>query len=456
MAINHDALDRFVKKEMLRTKVPGVAVGLQYKGKAYTKGYGVTNVDHPLAVDEHTLFQIGSTTKTFTATAMMRLVEQGKVELSAPIRRYLPDFRLRDKEVSRKATVMHLFTHTGGWLGDYFADHGRGDDALAQVVSNMSKLKQLTPLGEVWSYNNAGFYVAGRIIEKVMKMTYEAAIREMLFEPLGMNHSFFFADEVVARKVAAGHMTTAAGKSTVVHPWQMSRTVNPAGGIISDVTDQLIWARFHMGDGRGPDGKRLLRKSSIAKMQKAQAVAGSMADAVGISWLLTNLGGTRLVAHGGTTPGHLSAFRMAPDEGFAITVLTNSTQGGQLHGSVVKWALEHYLGLQQPDRKPIEMESRKLSAYAGNYRIEAIGSTFEIASRNGGLTLKVPTPGKGPDGKKPAAIPGVPLHFYEDDKVTATKGPAKGALGDFVRGANGRVAWFRFGGRIHRKVPATK
>lgn len=453
MAINHDPLDRFIKKKMASTGVPGVAVGIQFKGKEYTKGYGVTNVDYPLPVDAETLFQIGSTTKTFTATAMMRLVEQGKVNLADPIRKYLPDFSLRDKTVSRKATVLNLFTHTGGWLGDHFEDHGRGDDALTRIVEKMSKLKQLTPPGEVFSYNNAAFYVAGRIVERVTKKPYESAIKELLFSPLGMTHSFFFAEEAITYKVVAGHITTANGKSTIVRPWQLSRTANPAGGIISDVKEQLKWARFHLGDGRTPDGKRLLRKATVARMQKAQAPAGSMADEVGISWLLRNVDGKRLVAHGGTTPGQLSAFMMVPDEGFAITVLTNSTRGGQLHGQVVRWALEHYLDVKQPDEKPIKVDAARLATYAGKYRMESSGLIFDVVARSGGLTIKFPSPSVGPNGKKPPGIPPIPMYFFDDDRVTASKGPSKGAKAEFVRGANGRLAWFRFGGRIHKKLP---
>ena len=433
-----------------------MAVGVQFKGKEYTKGFGVTNLDHPLPVDAETLFQIGSTTKTFTATAMMRLVEQGKVNLADPIRKYLPDFSVRDKMVSRKATVLHLFTHTGGWLGDYFGNHGRGDDALKRVVEKMSNLKQLTPLGEVWSYNNAAFYVAGRIVEKVTKKPYESAIRELLFAPLEMTHSFFFAEEVVTHKVVAGHNTNAAGRSTIVRPWQLSRTVNPAGGIISDVKEQLKWARFHLGDGCAPNGKRLLRKTTLAKMQKAQARAGNMADEVGISWLLRNVDGKRLVAHGGSTPGQQSAFMMVPDKGFAITVLTNSTRGGELHGQVVMWALEHYLGIKQPDRQPVKVDPTRLASYAGQYRIESSGLFIDIAARRGGLTVKFPAPPAGPNGKKPAETPPIQMHFFDEDRVTASAGPLKGSTGDFVRGANGRVAWFRFGARIHRKISAKK
>ena len=143
--------------------VPGVAIAVVSGGEEETAGLGVTSIENPLEVTPDTLFQIGSIGKTFTATAIMRLVEQGKVDLDVPVRTYLPDFRLADDNVAARVTIRHLLTHTGGWEGDYFDDFGLGDDALARMVGRLEELPQLTPLGEVWAYNNAGFYVAGRV-----------------------------------------------------------------------------------------------------------------------------------------------------------------------------------------------------------------------------------------------------------------------------------------------------
>src|SRR5687767_1537444 len=128
------SLGSFVTKTMDTLGVPGVSVGILHDGDEVSAGFGVTNIEHPQQVDEGTLFQIGSTTKTFTATVMMRLVEEGKVDLDKPVVTYLPKFRLADEDAARRATVQHLLTHTGGWLGDYFDDFGRGDDALRRVV----------------------------------------------------------------------------------------------------------------------------------------------------------------------------------------------------------------------------------------------------------------------------------------------------------------------------------
>ncbi len=101
-----------------------------YQGEAYVRGYGVTNVDQPQTVDGDTLFRIASTTKTFTGTTIMRLVERGTLDFNAPIRRYLPDFRVADEEASAQVTLRQCLNHSAGWVGDDEMDFGRGDDAL--------------------------------------------------------------------------------------------------------------------------------------------------------------------------------------------------------------------------------------------------------------------------------------------------------------------------------------
>src|SRR5437763_16146720 len=123
--------------------VPGVAVGVYIDGGEQYAFDGVTNVESPLPIDDKTLFQFGSTGKTFTATAVMRLVDQGKVDLHAPVRTYLPDFGLKDEDVARQVTVLHLLNHTAGWSGDVMDDTGDGDDALEKYVELLATVEQV-------------------------------------------------------------------------------------------------------------------------------------------------------------------------------------------------------------------------------------------------------------------------------------------------------------------------
>ena len=446
-------IERFVRAQMRRTGTPGVAVGVLIGSRAQAAGFGITSVEAPSQVDEETLFQIGSTTKTFTATAVMRLVDEGKLDLDAPVRQYIRGLRLKDPGVTRKVTVRHLLTHTGGWVGDYFAETGRGDDALAKVVGMLHKVPQMTPLGEVWHYNNAGFYLAGRVIEAVYGKPFETAIAELLLQPLGMTRSFFFADEAVAYRIAAGHL----GKGTrhsVTSPWALPRSVHPAGGIISDVVDQLRWAEFHMGDGRAPGGKRLLRVSSLREMQRAQAPAGSIADSVGLSWLLSDVDGVHIVEHGGTTNGHLSAFTMVPERRFAVTVLTNSTRGGELHHAVVDRALAHYLGVRRRPPRPFRRGRVDPAAYAGRYIDGLRQSAFDlVALRDGRLKGTL----SSLDGEE-SPVPIAPFHvaFYDDDRAVVQDSRIKGSRLEFLRDDRGRLRFVRVGGRLMRRTSAAK
>ena len=448
--LNFDLLGETVQAAMERLQVPGVAVGLLHQGETYTAGFGVANINHPLPVDAETLFQIGSTTKTVTATAAMRLVEQGKLDLNAPIRTYLPDFRLADEETAARATLRHVFTHTGGWLGDYFDDLGRGADALAKIVADMATFPQLAPLGEIWSYNNAGYYLAGRVIEVVAGQTYEEAAKELVLEPLGMTRSFFFAEEAITHRVAVGHIAQ-ADKIEVAEPWALARASSPVGGIISNVHDQLRYARFHLGDGATAAGTRLLTPETMAFMQTPLASAGSLADAVGVSWLLKDVAGTRLVMHGGATHGQMSAFVMVPERDFAITVLTNANRGRELHGEITAWALERYLGLVEPPPTWLKLSPQKLTEYAGFYSAALTDASLSLEGDDlilqsipkGGFPKKDSKPGPPP--------PPVRLAFQAKDRVTALDSPFTNQRGEFLRAENGRLAWFRFGGRIHAR-----
>jgi CubicO group peptidase (beta-lactamase class C family) len=447
---DHKALHTQITTSMDRLKVPGVAIGLLYEGEEHTAGFGVTNVNHPLPVTPDTLFQIGSTTKTITATATMRLVEQGLLDLDAPLRTYLPDLRLADADVAARVTLRHLFTHSSGWQGDYFDDTGDGDDALANIVTRMATLDQISPLGSIFNYNNAGYYVAGRVIEVVTGKTYEAAARELVLAPLEMDRSFFFARDVITDRVAVGHRAE-NGRPTVLREWSLARASNPGGGLISTAPDQLRYARFHLGEGTAPDGARLLTPDSMRLMQTAQLSVGAGTNAVGISWLLREVHGTPIVAHGGATNGQMSAFLMVPSAGFALTILTNAAEGTRLHREISGWTLRHYLGLADADPTPITLPVTDLAAYTGHYR--SIARDIVLTVQGDSLQVQTVFTAGFPRKDSPLRPPTPPyrISFYGRDRIVVAEGPEQGTLGEFLRDADGRIAWLRLDLRVYRR-----
>jgi CubicO group peptidase (beta-lactamase class C family) len=448
-----DELSDFVREGMQRRNVPGVALGVVHDGRDFLAGLGVTNVDHPLPVDGDTLFQIGSTTKTFTATLAMIQADEGKLDLDAPVRQYLPDLKLADEEATAGLTVRHLLTHMGGWAGDFFLDTGWGDDALATYVTRMAELPQLTRLGERYSYNNAGFCLAGRVLEVTAGGTFEAAMRQRVFRPLGLARSSFFPAEVMLRRFAVGH-AVADGKVSVASPWPIPRANNPAGGISSSAREQLSYARFHLGDGAGAAGSAVLSAAAMAEMQKP-AVSAPLGREQGLAWMLRDLHGARLVFHGGATNGQQSAFLMVPDAGFAITVLTNSGTGARLHSETTKWALKRYLGLDDPDPRPIEASREELAALAGRY--QGYMADLEIELGEDGLSMtSLP---RDAVSRLSDAVPrpvAARIAASGPDRFVVLDGPSEGVEAELLRDGSGQIVWLQSGGRLYRRQPASE
>ena len=445
-----EQLGSYITDAMQQYHVPGVAVGVQHEGREYTAGFGVTNVKHPLPVNGDTLFQIGSTTKTFTATTAMRLVELSKLDLDMPVRHYLPDFRMADPDVTARVTTRHLLTHVGGWLGDYFDDLGNGDDALALYVARMAELPQLTPLGTVWSYNNAAFSLAGRVIEAVSGQTYEAALTELVLKPLGLNDSFIMPTDVMTHRFASGHIVRDE-KPVIATPWPLARSAHAAGALSSTAKDQLRYARFHMGDGRVENGTRVLKPESMQQMQ-TRITDATLGEVMGLSWFLRDADGTRIVRHGGATNGQLSAFLFAPARGFALTLLTNSDTGAELNRSVTSWALEQYLGIAEPAQPHLSSSEAELAPYAGQYTTRL--NETDLYVRDGQLMMQLTPKGGFPykDSPPNPAPPPTRLAFIDADRVVALDAPSTGVQGEFLRDPEGRIEWFRFGSRIKRRV----
>lgn len=433
--------------EMKRLRVPGVAIGIWHKGKEYTAGFGITSIEHPLPVTADTLFQTGSISKTFTGTLMMMLVEQGKVDLDAPVRKYVKDFRVKDKAVSQKVTVRQLLTHMGGWVGDYFNDFGNGDDALARMVKDIAKLPQVQPLGTIWSYNNTGFNIASRIIEVVTKKPFERALQEMLLDPLGLEMTFFYPSDILfTHRFVVGHYIEKK-QLKLARPWAIGRAGNGVGGVVSNVRDLLKYARFHMSNGK----KNVISGRSLKAMRVPQADAGGR-GLMGITWFIRKVGDITAYAHGGATHGQQAYFFFIPDKDFACAILTNSDDGGIITAEVFSKVLDVYFNTRVKLPTPIDIAAVELKEYIGRYKIGTECLDLKIKGKHL-IYHHIPLGGfPTPDTPPGPALPPMRFAFYEKDKVIGLDEPYKDALGDFIRNAKGQLQFFRIGGRAHKKI----
>jgi CubicO group peptidase (beta-lactamase class C family) len=446
-----DALDAQIQAAMAEAGVPGAAVGLLYRGETYVAGYGVTNVDYPLPVDPDTLFQIGSITKTFTMAAAMRLVEQGLLDLDAPIRRYLPDLRMSDPDVAARVTLRQLLTHTSGLPADNFAAMGGGDAALARYVAEeVPREPLLLPLGRYPSYSNTGLSLAGRVVEVVSGRPYETAIRELLLAPLGMEHATFFAEDAIVAATAAGH-TVLDGTPYVQRPWALPRTAHAAGGIAASVRDMLRYAQLWLSDGMSPDGARLLSPAALVEIGTPQARQPADLSTFGLSWILADLNGVAFWGHDGGTFGQNARLGLARDLDFAYCALTNAANGGAVLAAGQHWALEHLLGMPEPATpvpSPLPLDAAELAGYAGVY--ENPGETrYTLRVRDDGLELTSEVVDPVMAQIQPAVpdAPPLQLAFSEPDVVYAVDEPR--ARGAFLRNPDGSIAGLFLGARFN-------
>lgn len=441
--------------------VPGVAAGLWYQGRAIFACHGVTSIENPLPIDEHTLFQAGSIGKNYTATALMLLAANGAVELDSPLFCYLPELQLRDPNVSKQVTLRQLLNHTAGWEGDFFPDTGDGDDALARFVLRMDELQQLTPPGAAFSYNNAAFCLAGRVIEKVTGKTYEEAIRQLLFEPLGLRESFFFRDQVMTRRFVVGHKPTQQGGLQVARPWALPRNGAPAGGVVTSINDLLCWARFHLGDYPLKHELQQLSHSQLPLMREpgVHMPGCGFGDAFGLGWFLSKAGDFWLVSHGGSTNGQEANLSLLPEHNWALAILTNSSPGGMaLNEALRKRVLAFCTGLEEAKAVPAEASAKQLVDFEGEYR--ARGMHCQISGDNqGNLLLTIYDDPEllslmYEDAPRLTSAPSVltaKLVKNHRDRYVFTDGLLQGITGYFERGHHDKVqAVHLFGRRLPR------
>ncbi|MGX1701158.1 serine hydrolase domain-containing protein [Microbacterium sp. NPDC055357] len=314
--------------------VPGAAVAVLKDGEVIDAAAGVLSTATGVEATPDSVFQIGSITKVWTATLVMQLVDEGLVDLDAPVRDYLPDFRIADEGAASAITTRQLLSHQAGFEGDVFTDTGRGDDAIEKYVATLAELPQVFAPGELFAYNNAGYIVLGRLIEVLRETTWEAALMQHLVAPLGLTHTTPSAYEAILHRVAVGHVGPGEdGVETPAPVWALAKSNEPAGSMLAmRARDLVAFARMHIEGGAAADGTRVLAEASVRAMQDTHVdlpLVTGMGDAWGLGWEIFADRAPRIVGHDGGTIGQSSFLRVLPEAGIAVALLTN---GGDVMG----------------------------------------------------------------------------------------------------------------------------
>ncbi|MGW4243271.1 serine hydrolase domain-containing protein [Nocardia sp. NPDC004722] len=458
--MNDTALSDFVAATAAKFDMPGMAVGVWVDGREIFANAGVTSTENPVPVTEHTLFAIGSTSKTFTTTALMRLVADGKVDLDAPVRTYVPELKLSDERHAATITVKQLLNHTAGFDWNLINNTGEGDDGLAAFVTTLSELPLIAAPGERPSYSQAGFNLLGRVIENVTGEPFEKVIAATVLEPVGLRESFYHRDDVMTRRFAAGHERQEDGALAVSRSWKGTRANNPGGGLGSTVSDLLRWGRFHLGEGRAESGAVVLPAEVLHRMRQPTVTlrASTMADAFGLCWMLRDVDGVRTVGHDGSGFGQFANFQLVPERNFAVVVLSNASPDGiPANQAVIRWALEHYLGVIDKDPEPVPFDATRAPELFGVYDIDAMTMTCYAEGDQLYLECKVKPEirAAAPEAEIPQDHPPFPFGLLpgDTDEYIITAGSFTGQRGFFSRDTTGAITGIDLAGRLFTRLP---
>jgi CubicO group peptidase (beta-lactamase class C family) len=329
----YDAVDAYVEREMHRLKMPGVSMAIVEGDQiVHLRGFGRARPggERP---SPQTPFVLGSTTKSITALAVMQLVEAGKVELDAPVQRYLPWFRVADAEASAQMTVRHLLNQTSGLpivegmaiLADLDDDPG----AAKRQARALSTLKLSHPVGAAFEYSNLNYNLLGLIVEVVSGETYANYIQRHVFTPLGMRHSHTSQAAAKQDGLAVGYRYW-FGHPVAIPDLPLARGSLPSGQLISSSEDMAHYLIAHLNGGRYGEAQ-VLSSTGIDELHRGIAeerVMGKVVAEYGMGWFVSNIGRTTVVSHGGNVPDFSSYMAILPEQKKGIVLLANADPWG--------------------------------------------------------------------------------------------------------------------------------
>jgi CubicO group peptidase (beta-lactamase class C family) len=404
----YPGLDAYIAKSLRDLKVPGAAVAIVRNDSViYLKGFGVLAKDSQVPVNPQTLFEIGSSSKAFTATLVAMMVSDGKMNYDDLISKYLPDFKLYDPYASAQVTIRDALEHRSGIPRDeaIWIDAG---DSREEVLHRVRFLKPQSPFRSMWSYQNIMYLAAGQAAGRAGGSTWDEILQQRIFTPLGMTSSSPTYHGVTSSNVATAH---GMDHDTVYKEGRFEAdNIAPAGGIMSNAHDMAQWLRFQLNDGV-VGGKRLVSAAALRETHSPQIIMGAGAPntgqtffkTYGMGWMVEDYRHEVMLNHGGNTPGMTTAMGFMPDKKIGVVVLSNMDHT-QLSDLLMYYIFDRDLGapvrdyigeaLTRAQSRPRPPESKStqvsgpaplpLTAYTGTYTDSLYGDVT-VSLDNGQL-----------------------------------------------------------------------
>jgi CubicO group peptidase (beta-lactamase class C family) len=396
--------DEFVRKIMRDWKVPGLGIAIARGDQViYSRGFGLRDVQNELPVTPHSIFAIGSTTKSFTTAALALLADEGKFDWDTPIREYLPSFKLWDSFASERITGRDLGSHRSGLPRHDLMWYG-SSASREELVSRLKYLPNTADFRAVWQYQNLMYMTAGYLVEVLSGLTWEDFVRERIFGPLGMASSHIDASAVETAPDFSRGYQEHKNQVRVMDYYQGFTAVAPAGSIFSSITDMSQWMLMHLNNGKLGD-KQFLSEAQARLMHTPQMLItrGQYAElpysSYGLGWFVEPYRGHDMIHHGGNIDGFSSMLALMPEDRIGVMVLTNMDATAArdiipynvfdrfIGGKPVPWNTrmlgrrkelregeKRGKGKRQSDRVRGTRPSHKLEDYAGTYRHPGYGT----------------------------------------------------------------------------------
>jgi len=443
--VNFTELEKVTLEELKETNTPGAAVAVVSGDRlVFAKGFGVANIETGTPATPDTLFRIGSVTKMFTAAVLVTLAEERQIELHAPIGRYVKGLNSKLSQI----TAHQLMSHTAGMTDESPSDYGSHDDpALAAFVRSLKDDQFFTEPGEIFSYSNPGFDVAGFLIEEVGGKPYADQMVERFFRPLGMNRTTFRPTMAMTYPLSQGHDASEKAKPTVIRPFGDNVAGWPDGFMFSSVNDLARFAIAFM-DGGKIDGRQVLTTSVITKLSTPYADIhsrfGFEKGRYGYGLFVHDHRGVRVIWHAGLIPGFGALLQMVPTERFAVIVLANKS--GSLLNRTAEKAMELMLPLKaKTEAKPkqaLAISEAEISEYVGTYTNKP--ESAEILMKEGRLVLE----------RENSEFPITKIGKYRFSIIKPRESePTEFVL---VRAADGKTEYLHIGRHALKKVQAKR
>ncbi len=353
-----DQIDAIIENAINETQLVGASVGvMRHNEVIFARGYGYADLDNKVEATEHTVYQVGSITKQFTALSIMILVEQGKVNLNDIMLDYLPNYPQRD----HKVTIDQLLNHTSGIKSytdiEKFWEISERDLSREEIVDLFSSEPVEFLPGENYQYNNSGYYLLGMIIENVSGMRYADFLKANVWQPLEMFDTHYLGKIKNVKNIATGY-DQEDNEFVGARPLGMDNPFS-GGSLGSSVLDLLKWQT-------ALNENKLISRQSYNKMIEPGLLTGGKHTTYGYGFFMSNLNGHRKIEHGGTINGFRAQLSTYPDDDLTVTVLCNhnSAPQAQLESQISRLML----GIPETRIQEIHLSESELQLYTGNYK----------------------------------------------------------------------------------------